>query len=110
MVMRLLRVRLSAQRRLGITAAEFWELTPGELATLDRDWQREFVATNSIALNHTLAFMNMNRKKGSPAIKPEEICPFYEAPKKKEMSGHEMLARARIATAKFGGEIVTKDA
>ena len=50
---------------------------------------------------------NVNRKKGSKAMKPDDFIPKFEA--KKEQGLDEMLQVAKMMTAALGGEDKTDD-
>ena len=49
---------------------------------------------------------NVNRKKGTKAIKPEEMMPKFEKPK--TQSTDEMIGVARMLTAAMGGKDLTE--
>ena len=93
-------------KELGLLPADFWRLTPAEIATMAQGHNRKSRRrVNELIYSawHTAVFGRMEKM---PALE-DVIKDEGEAPQRhREQTDDEMMAMARILNAAFGGEVV----
>lgn len=103
-------VRLWAVARiwLGLSAAEFWALTPFEYAQLSKVYFEQESRKDARSALLASLYLNMHRKKGRAPFKIEDFMPRYDAvekEKKPKQSWKAMLGVAAKITEMYGGKV-----
>lgn len=90
-----------ARYDLGLTEAEFWDLTPAQFVALNKRHlihrQMDDYRSGVIAA----VMCNLHRSKDSPALQPSDFFSSLPEVKPKAMSGQQILDRCREITARF---------
>ena len=106
---------------IGISASEFWEMTPYELSVAVRGFYKkkereaeEFKAKmqcmRSLAVEHALLLSRWVWKKRISKQEIEEALNIDKKLTKKNMTDEEMLAMVKVLNTMFGGEVRTDGA